>query len=413
MKKIGMAILLCSLCVLVLTSCGASTKSEKQILEDLQAEDFMLYHYKWDDVDMEIIKRQTNEDDKEDFVWCSVKAETDDFTYENEYELKYVLYNDGWLLEETQGKKMLAYTFKQNVIMIDEDTILADIADADAFFDANDLEVTSVMVYDADFPTATEWEFSDTPTGYWDAIYHQQGIFKWYQVDVEAQNSEFTYLNSYTVSYQYDYDRWELHAVEGADSYEQNFLDAITFQSAQIEAVAREMLNIPSGGIRQGDVDSITELDLAGKGIDTISDLAYFENLEILYAYGNEISDISALSGLTNLTELYLGDNNISNISALSSLTNLTELGLYTNKISNISALSGLTNLTKLGLGANNISDISALSGLINLTGLSSYSNNISNISALSGLTNLTTLDLVDNNIEDFSPVSHVEEVYK
>ena len=48
----------------------------------------------------QISKRQTNEDDKTDFVWIDVSASNEDFSYTASYELTYVLYNDGWQLED-------------------------------------------------------------------------------------------------------------------------------------------------------------------------------------------------------------------------------------------------------------------------------------------------------------------------
>lgn len=47
-----------------------------------------------------ITKRQTNPERKTDYVWISFVASNSDFTYQASYELEYVLYNDGWLLED-------------------------------------------------------------------------------------------------------------------------------------------------------------------------------------------------------------------------------------------------------------------------------------------------------------------------
>lgn len=63
---------------------------------------------KWDsyfsyfdlDVDSyQITKRQTNIEDKNDFVWASISGSNDDFSYYADYMLEYRLYNDGWILE--------------------------------------------------------------------------------------------------------------------------------------------------------------------------------------------------------------------------------------------------------------------------------------------------------------------------
>lgn len=49
-----------------------------------------------------IDKRQTNPDDKTDYVWFSFEAENDDFTCTASYMLTYVLYNEGWLFEDAK-----------------------------------------------------------------------------------------------------------------------------------------------------------------------------------------------------------------------------------------------------------------------------------------------------------------------
>lgn len=94
-------IILLSICLIcVLSACGASEKKEKDISNDLQLQDpyFATYHLNMDS--FSISKRQTNLEDKTDYIWCEVTASNDTFSYVAEYELTYVLYNDGWLLEE-------------------------------------------------------------------------------------------------------------------------------------------------------------------------------------------------------------------------------------------------------------------------------------------------------------------------
>jgi Leucine-rich repeat (LRR) protein len=179
----------------------------------------------------------------------------------------------------------------------------------------------------------------------------------------------------------------------------------VTFPDPKLEAAIREVKWKPTGDIHQSDLEKSINLNVAGKGISSLTGLEYCINLATLDLSDNRISNISPLSSLTNLTTLDLSDNRISNISPLSSLTNLTTLDLSDNRISNISPLSSLTNLTTLKLDDNRISNILPLSSLTNLSGLDLWNNRISDISPLSSLTNLTWLELGLNRISDISPL--------
>ena len=110
------------------------------------------------------------------------------------------------------------------------------------------------------------------------------------------------------------------------------------------------------------------ELSASGYGINDISGIECFINLEDLKLYVNQIVDISALNGLTKLVDLRLGYNQIVDISAVKGLTKLVNLDLYSNQIVDISALKGLTNLGYLWLYNNE--KISNITPLIENTGL-------------------------------------------
>ncbi len=51
-------------------------------------------------VSCDVIKRQTNPEDKTDYVFTEVVGESDEYRVTAYYKLTYVLYNEGWLLEE-------------------------------------------------------------------------------------------------------------------------------------------------------------------------------------------------------------------------------------------------------------------------------------------------------------------------
>lgn len=195
--------------------------------------------------------------------------------------------------------------------------------------------------------------------------------------------------------------------------------EEIIWANATFQSEVSKMLRKPIGTIRQSDLDTITELNLALSRISNISDIVHFKNLRTLYLGLTNISDISPLASLTNLTKLDLHGNKISDISPLASLTNLVVLDLSSTDISDISALAGLTNLTELELNYTKISDISPLVGLTNLTKLA-LNTDISDIKPLANLTNLTTIFFgqvergvftENHNISDWSPVDHVETV--
>ena len=52
--------------------------------------------------DYEIIKRQTNKEDKTDFIYLTVRTDDPELTCELSYIMQYVLYNEGWLLESVE-----------------------------------------------------------------------------------------------------------------------------------------------------------------------------------------------------------------------------------------------------------------------------------------------------------------------
>ena len=94
---------LCS--IFCLTSCSTSSvKSEADILSDIQGQDNWYHDFGLTIEATDITKRQTNKDDKTDYIWVDVSAFNDDFSYTGSYELTYILYNDGWMLEDFEQR---------------------------------------------------------------------------------------------------------------------------------------------------------------------------------------------------------------------------------------------------------------------------------------------------------------------
>lgn len=90
-----------SLCFL-LTACGNSAKSEKEVAFELSEIDSYFISYGLELESYSVEKRQTNKDDKNDFIWITIAGSNDLFDYSADYEVTYVLYNDGWRLENHQ-----------------------------------------------------------------------------------------------------------------------------------------------------------------------------------------------------------------------------------------------------------------------------------------------------------------------
>lgn len=102
MKKTHLLLLAIMLMmILILSGCGLgnNAKSESEILKDISKQDRYFSDYNIEISSSNITKRQTNKDSKSDYVWLSIVGEAEDFTYFADYELTYVLYNEGWLLE--------------------------------------------------------------------------------------------------------------------------------------------------------------------------------------------------------------------------------------------------------------------------------------------------------------------------
>lgn len=135
-KRTAKTILLTMLTIcmaLGLSSCGGATKgrTENQIQGDISEvllQDATFGGFNFNVSSFSISKRQTNVEDKTDFVWCDVTAtgnaiyDTDDkFSCSIECEVTYTLYNDGWQLDDCHCKivsssiKPLTYPTQEQV----------------------------------------------------------------------------------------------------------------------------------------------------------------------------------------------------------------------------------------------------------------------------------------------------------
>ena len=108
---------------------------------------------------------------------------------------------------------------------------------------------------------------------------------------------------------------------------------------------------------------SVTELNIAERGLTDLSALKYFTGLQTLDCSRNLLTTLD-VSALTNLTYLDCSDNALTKLN-VSGLTNLTFLDCYRNELTKLD-VSKLTGLTKLDCAYNQLTALN----VSNLTGL-------------------------------------------
>lgn len=92
--------LVLSIIICVCLSACSSTKSNKSVIDDVLEYDSYYSSFDLEVTKSEVTKRQTNDTEKTDFAWVSIKAANNDFSYSADYEVTYIKYNDGWHLEK-------------------------------------------------------------------------------------------------------------------------------------------------------------------------------------------------------------------------------------------------------------------------------------------------------------------------
>ena len=139
---------------------------------------------------------------------------------------------------------------------------------------------------------------------------------------------------------------------------------------------------------------SVTELNIAEKGLTDLSALKYFTGLQTLDCSRNLLTTLD-VSALTNLTSLDCSLNWLTELD-VSALTKLESLSCYENALTKLN-VSGQTNLTSLDCSFNSLTTLD-VSALTNLTSLDCYRNELTKLD-VSNLTLLTKLDCAYNQL--------------
>lgn len=89
-----------ALMIFSLCGCGGPKPAdEAQVQADVEGYE----DYAWmeaETTDFEVVRRQTDEDDKTDVAWTTIHGKTDTYTVTRSYEVRYTLYNEGWELDQ-------------------------------------------------------------------------------------------------------------------------------------------------------------------------------------------------------------------------------------------------------------------------------------------------------------------------
>ena len=174
---------------------------------------------------------------------------------------------------------------------------------------------------------------------------------------------------------------------------------------------------------------SVTELNIAEKGLTGLSALKYFTGLQTLDCKRNSLTELD-VSALTNLTSLDCSFNSLTTLD-VSALTKLDSLSCYLNKLTTLN-VSGQTNLTYLDCSDNQLTALDVSNQTLlkdldcsdnqltaldvsNLTGLTDLDCSENRLTALnvSNLTGLTDLDCSENQLTelDVSNLTGLEDL--
>jgi Leucine-rich repeat (LRR) protein len=203
------------------------------------------------------------------------------------------------------------------------------------------------------------------------------------------------------------------------------------FDDPGLEAAVRDQLGVPGSHIPVHELETLTELDASGRGIESLEGIEMAPNLRRLDLGGNRVRDLEPLTALSRLGALDLRDNYISdlervNMASLVDLPELSELSLRNNResahpedpdgvrrISDISILARFQTLEILDLGNNHLEDISPLSGLTALRVLNLQGNRLTEDAgeALRNLGRLEHLNLRENDLRDIEALDSLVQL--
>lgn len=236
-------------------------------------------------------------------------------------------------------------------------------------------------------------------------------------VDYGAGHSDYLYVLPTVLSDYQNSFRWQ--------GYCRNILalDVVMINSTNFpDAVFRNYLLslFPAGYLTSYDIDNLTSLNVANKGIANLKGIEFFSELKELRCWSNSFTSLD-LNSNTELTYLDCAPN--SNLTSLDvwDCSKLQTLICYSTKITSLLAVnkpyltkincSNCTSLKSLYCYNNNLTTLN-VSGCTALENLQCYYNdNLAEITGLGDCTAITYLDCEDCAITDLSAVNNLNNL--
>lgn len=184
---------------------------------------------------------------------------------------------------------------------------------------------------------------------------------------------------------------------------------SVVIKDAKLDQALRDILQKTGDSpLTMAELQSLTSLDLANRGIRDLNGLEHAVNLAELNLSDNEISDLSPLRPLEALRELYVARNRLASLEGLSGLKELNHLEAPENEIDSLAVVGSLPKLQALDVSYNKIASLDAISSATNLTSLKINGNRIKRLEPVAGLAKLASLSVGYNEIADLSPLRSV-----
>ena len=173
----------------------------------------------------------------------------------------------------------------------------------------------------------------------------------------------------------------------------------VNIPDSGLAGAIREALNLGAGEITAQDMERLTTLNAAHRGIASLDGLGAAHNLADLNLGYNALTEPVIPAGLTSLKTLTLDGNGLTQLSFAENPRELWSLSLNENWLEDFSFLAGLSNLIVLKLQYNDLTHLDLPPAVRGLNTLDLGFNLLTNLSFLAGLTNLETLNLDDNGL--------------
>ncbi len=176
----------------------------------------------------------------------------------------------------------------------------------------------------------------------------------------------------------------------------------ITIAPKAVEDAVRAAAKKNTGDLTESDLAKVTELDLSGMELTTLTLPEGMVNLETLDLSNNQLagtlfSPLKMPDELPKLKVLNLSNNVIGGLSFLENYTALEELNLAFNDKNKLTLPEGLGNLTSLDITGNNMTQLVLPGDLSKITSLSFNRNKIEVLTIPTGMESLELIDLRSN----------------